>query len=63
MRRTLFALGYVGLAVLLGLVAVSPSSAQQDEVVRFNIANSGQSLYKMAIPLGLGDPQTGKLMQ
>ena len=63
MRRTLFAVAYLGLGLALGMVAVAPSKAQQaDEMVRFKITNPGQALYKVAIPRVLGDAQTAAVM-
>jgi TolB protein len=66
MRRILFAALYLGLGLLLYRFAVPPTAAQQaqaDDAVRFKITNPGQSLYKMAIPLPVGDPQTAALVQ
>jgi TolB protein len=63
MRRTLFTVAYLGLAVALGMVAVAPSKAQQaDEMVRFKITNPGQALYKIAIPRVLGDGQPAAVL-
>jgi len=69
MRRTLFTMFYVGLGLLLGAYAVSPSRAgseqapQADDVVRFRITNPGQALYKVAIPTVLGDSQSAAVLQ
>lgn len=62
MRRSLLALGYIGLAMAAALV--QPARAQQaDEVVRFRITNPGQALYKVAVPKGLGDASNAQLLQ
>lgn len=64
MRRTVFAALYLGVGVGLGMLTVMPSQAQQaEEVVRFKITNPGQALYKVAVPLGLGDAASAKIMQ
>lgn len=67
MRRKLFLAVYLGMSLLLATLAVAPSSAEQtpqaDDVVRFRITNPGQALYKVAIPMVLGDAQSAAVMQ
>lgn len=64
MRRSVLALGFVGLGVATALWATSPARAQQaDEVVRFRITNPGQALYKVAVPKGIGDGTSAQLLQ
>lgn len=71
MRRSVLAVGYIGLGVALGLWAAPPSRAQQaqqaqqtqaDGVVRFRITNPGEALYKIAIPKGVGDGSVSQLL-
>ena len=71
MRRALFTLGYGALSALLVAYAFAPlkSGAQQaqpsggaEDVVRFRITNPGQALYKVAVPLVLGDAQTAAVI-
>ncbi len=64
-RFTVFFSAYLSCGLLLAAFALRPSrvGAQADDQVRFNIKNPGQSLFKLAIPQGLGDPQNGALSQ
>src|SRR6476469_6724525 len=52
MRRMIVTVGGVLLAVALVGAA---SHAQQDDAVRFKISAGGRDLYKIAVPLPLGD--------
>lgn len=67
MRRMLFKVVYVGLALLLAAYAVSPTKAEvvprADDVIRFRITNPGQALYKVAVPTLLGDGGSAAVIQ
>lgn len=66
MRRSFFAVAYLTLGASLTYFAAgpTPSRAQQsDDTVRFKVVNPGQSLYKVAIPVPVGDPQSAALVQ
>jgi TolB protein len=57
MRRTIVTIGGVLLAIALVGAA---SHAQQDDAVRFKIQAGGRDLYKIAVPLPLGDKTTAQ---
>lgn len=55
----------LGLALGFGLIwmAALPAHGQADDAVRFRITAAGRDLYKIALPLALGDPGLAQTAQ
>jgi TolB protein len=53
-KKTVVTVGAIGLASALVAVAL-PGHAQTDDAVRFKIQAGGRDLYKIAVPLPIGD--------